>query len=145
MNDNEQLIAVAEVLGRKWHRFTSATQETWIDLLKPAEWIARHGGVECADPDISTWTNAGDLPWLTSLDACNTDIIPAMKKEGWLFDLENSPADPESWCCAFLKSRNGPIMATAPTAPRAIVKAFLMYNNRWVDQPENQRKGGNEL
>jgi len=125
MTDQEQLIAVAEVLGYTPHS-VRAHNSMWF---RPGE----------KNRLLERTVRLGN--WLTSLDACFADIVPAMKKEGWLFDLENSSGDPESWCCGFFKTAICPIMATAPTAPRAIVKAFLMHNNRWVDQPDNQRKG----
>jgi hypothetical protein len=97
MTDQEQLIAVAEVLGQNYRSV---------------------------------------LPWLNSLDACWADIVPSAK--GY-FELSRHPATGE-WYCYF-GPRNGAFDATAP---RAVVKAFLVHNNRWVDRPDNQRKGGND-
>jgi len=106
MLDNDQLIAVAEVLG--------------YGVLENYPGQLAKGGIKHPD-------------WLTSLDACFADIVPSAK--GY-FELSRHPATGE-WYCYF-GPRKGAFDATAP---RAIVKAFLMHNNRWVDQPDNQRKG----
>ena len=125
MNDNDQLIAVAEVLG--WKKLDTPKRlnagfQGWVNCFWQSP---QQRGSSLAEKDLPNW--------LTSLDACFADIVPAMKKEGWLFDLENSFADPESWYCVFFDRNGGPITATAPTAPRAIVKAFLMFNGRWIE------------
>ena len=129
MLNNDQLIAVAEVLG--WKNVGLYVGGIRFDRMQgvPPEWQSTNHDV----PD-----------YLTSLDACFADIVPWMRREGWLFHLENSCADPEPWFCTFSKIATRHIKATAPTAPRAIVKAFLMHNNRWTDQPDNQTKGGSE-
>jgi len=113
MSDKEQLIAVAEVLGKR-----GTVQE-----IPLGDW----------------WRKLP--PYLTSLDACFADIVPWMRKEGWMMTLETGLLPDTQYFCQFQNARAHRITASSPTAPRAIVKAFLIYNNRWVDQPDNQRKG----
>jgi hypothetical protein len=103
MLDTDQLIAVAEVLG--------------VDACGDCDPCIVGRPDQCA---VSPYPN-----WLTSLDACFGDIVPAAK--GY-FELSKHPATGE-WYCYF-GPRNG---AFATTAPRAIVKAFLKFNNRWIE------------
>ena len=121
MTNHAQLIAAAEVLG--------------VDACGDCDPCIGGRPDQCA---VSPYPN-----WLASLDACFVDIVTAMRKHG--FCLELYQRGDRSWVAKFdHEKRRSCFIGQDPTAPRGIVKAFLIYNNRWVDRPDNQRKGGND-
>jgi len=114
MTDHAQLIAVAEVLG--------------VDACGDCDPCIGGRPDQCA---VSPYPN-----WLTSLDACFADIVREMNKQGWKITLHQKTE--KLWACQFSKTETGKVVPVtildhAPTAPRAIVKAFLMFNNRWIE------------
>jgi len=143
VSDQDQLIAVAEVLGvdewllEKGGLYYQANYSGYTAEVCAAgrysEAHAKHHAKGCSGEVKAV--KAPFRNWLTSLDACFADIIPAMDKQNFDFELNHWSDDPE-WECAFFNGGKGydeRARAAASTAPRAIVKAFLIYNNRWIE------------
>ena len=121
MLDNDQLIAVAEVLG-----FKDVRQANLPSNLPSLLWSAIPPIPDHPDHRILI------KDYLASLDACFADIVRQMRNAG--FCLELYQRGDCSWVAKFdHEKRRSYFVGQDPSAPRAIVKAFLIYNNRWIE------------